>query len=288
MKVTAKRHFIYLFVLLALSVPLIFNYSLTPARMPAAEKLYETIESIDPTKGGIAFVAFDFGPSQKAENGTQGYVMLEHLMRRRIPVALFSYYYQAEPFLTSIPEEIVKKLEAEYPGEKWRYGHDWVNLGYRPGAGMLIQSIPKSKNLAELFGKDARGNNLTHIPLFNNVRTIRDIKLLVEVTGLVGVLDVYIQFFQAGSYQPKFVHGATSITVPATFIYLDSGQLNGLLEGIAGAAWYSELLNRHYPKRVGDSSLAVNTALGIAHLVVIFLIVLGNIVALIAYLRGRK
>ena len=136
----------------------------------------------------------------------------------------------------------------------------------------------------ELFGKDAQGNSLRNVPAFAGVHTIRQIKLLVEVTGLIGALDLYIQFFQAGGYQPVFVHGCTSITIPATAIYLDSGQLRGVLEGIAGAAWYAELLQRAHPARVQDASRAMNTALGIAHLVIILLIAAGNLIAL----RGKN
>lgn len=279
-----QRHAIYIFVLFALGIPLLLGYSSPPARMPAAGKFFQTVENVQVKKGEIVFVALDFGPTTKAENETQATVLIEHLMRRRIPFALFSYYFQAEPFLNSIPESVVKKLEKEFPGETWRYGHDWVNLGYRPGAGMLIQSIPKSKNLVELFKKDARGNSLEHLPAFSRVRTIHDIKLLVEITSLAGVFEVYIQFFQSDNYKPPFLHGVTSINAPGTFIYLDSGQISGLLEGVAGAAWYSNLLSEKYPQRGKDDAQIINTSLGIAHLVLIFLIVLGNVVALL----GRR
>ena len=283
-----QRRLIYIFVLLALSLPLIFEYSSSPARMPAAEAAFKSVEDLKVATGEIAFVALDFGPSTKAENESQALVLIEHLMRKRIPFALFSYYFQAEPFLTSIPEQVVNKLEKEYPDQVWRYGHDWVNLGYRPGAGMLIQAIPKSENLVQLFKKDARGNSLEHIPAFSKVRTIKDIKLLLEITSLTGVFDVYIQYFQAGKYKPPFIHGATSISVPGVFIYLDSGQLNGLLEGISGAAWYSELLSKKYKDRAVDSAQVLNTSLGIAHLVIIFLILLGNVVAFVELYRRRQ
>jgi len=282
-----QRRLIYIFILLALGFPLIFNYSSPPARMPAAEKCYQAIENVEVGEGDIAFVALDFGPNTKAENETQATLLIEHLMRKRIPFALFSYYFQAEPFLNSIPENIAKKLEAEYHDQKWRYGHDWVNLGYRPGAAMLIQALAKHKNLVKLFKKDARGNNLEHLAAFNKVRTIENIKLLAEITSLQGVFDIYIQFFQSNAYKPPFVHGATSITVPSVFIYMDSGQLSGLLEGVAGAAWYSHLLSKNFPNRAVDTAQVLNTSLGIAHLVIIFLILLGNFSAFVAWRLGH-
>jgi hypothetical protein len=103
--------------------------------------------------------------------------------------------------------------------------------------------------------------------------------MLLQLSSLVGTLDSFLQFFQTESYRPQFVHGCTSITIPQAFIYLDSGQLVGLLEGVAGAAWYSKLLSEKYVGREKDSSVLLNTSLGVAHLVIIFFVVLGNLIA---------
>ena len=59
----------------------------------------------------------------------------------------------------------------------------------------------------------------------------------------------------------------------------------GRIGGLAGAAWYSELMRRRYPERPADESLTLNTGLGVAQLVVIAFIVLGNAAGL---LRRRK
>jgi hypothetical protein len=282
------RRIIYLLVLVALSVPLLSHYRVRPARMRSAERVFEVIDGLKVEGPEIAFVALDIGPSTKAENEPQAEVLIEHLMRKRVPLALFSIYYQAEPFLVSIPERVAQRLMKEMPGSRWEYGKDWVNLGYRAGSSALLQGIPKSSNLAELFASDARGTRLSAIPLFSGVRTLDQIKVLVEITGLYGALEGYLQFFQKEGYRPLFVHGCTSIVIPTAFIYLDSEQLAGLLEGIAGAAWYSGLLAQRYPQRVEDSSGMINTALGIAHLVLILLIVAGNGAALWGRYRKRE
>jgi hypothetical protein len=276
------RRIIYAFVVIALAWPLINKYTVRPARMKSAEKLFEVVESTKPTPGQFAFVAFDFGPSTAAENAGQARVVVEHLMRRRIPVVLFTQYLLADPFLKSIPEKIIDNLETEMPGQKWIYGKDWVNLGYRPGAGILVQSISKSKNLAETFLVDAYSTPLKDLPLFSRPTQLKNISLLTQFTGLVGLFDSYVQFFQTADYRPNFGHGCTSITIPEAYIYLDSGQLQGLLEGIAGAAWYSKLLSDKYPVRKPDEAILINTGLGIAHLLLIGLIILGNISGIIS------
>lgn len=271
------RRIIYFVMLIAVSFPLITKLTLTPAPLKSAESLYSVIESLNSKTPGVAFLAMDFGPGTKAENLPQAEVMLEHLMRRRIPVIVFSVTPIAEPFLSTIPEKIALRLMKENPDLTWEYGKDWVNIGFQPGGGLFIQALAKSDDLAASIQKDANGTSLGSLPAFKGVKGFSDIKFLGQVTGLVGVLQAYIQFFQSSTYVPPIGHGCTSITIPESYIYLDSGQLMGLLEGVSGAAWYSELLKSSYPDRAPDSALLMNTALGAAQLTILGLILIGNI-----------
>ncbi|RMD87640.1 MAG: hypothetical protein D6808_01080 [Candidatus Dadabacteria bacterium] len=280
------RRIIYLLVVVALAYPLLEKWSIKPARMASADKFFTIVESLAPDKS-LAFVALDFGPNTKAENSPQAEVVIEHLMRRRIPVILFSQYVLADPFLKSIPLKIKEKLEEEYQGQTWRYGFDWVNLGFRPGGGLIIQSIPKSKSLQEVFKVDANGTPLKELSIFKEDVPIEKISLLAEFTGLVGAFDTYVQFFQKADYRPVFGHGCTSITIPEAYIFLDSGQIKGLLEGIAGAAWYSQRLSQKYPNRGKDDALLINTGLGIAHLLLILLILVGNLGENIGHIKHK-
>lgn len=271
------RRAIYLLMVLSVSIPILTGFSTRPAPMKAGEKLFSIVDHIDTTRPALAFVAMDFGPGTHAENEPQTEVIIEHLMRQRVRFVVFSLVPIAEPFLSAIPERVAKRLMEEQPGKRWEYGQDWVNLGYKPGADLFIQALARSDNLAEFLGKDVLGNELNRLPVFHGIRGFRDIPFLAEFTGLVGTFPIYIQFFQRKDHIPKFGHGCTSITIPEAYIYLDSGQLSGLLEGISGAAWYSELLKEKNPGRAPDSALITNTALGVAQLAIIILVLLGNV-----------
>jgi hypothetical protein len=279
------RRLIYILVALALALPLLQGFTVPPARMVSAEKVFQAVEETQVGENEVAFVALDFGPGTAAESLPQAEVVVEHLMRRRIPIVFFSMYVLAEPFLESVPQRVAERLMKELPSERWEYGKDWVNIGFRSGGYLILQSIPKSENLVELFKKDARGNSLADYPISKNFKKLEQVKLLAEFTGLVGALDTYIQFFQKKEYKPVFVHGCTSIVIPEAFVYLDSGQIKGLLEGIAGAAWYSKLLQNKFSDRVPDRSQVINTGLGVAHLVIIALIAFGNLSVLVAKWR---
>ena len=120
------------------------------------------------------------------------------------------------------------------------------------------------------------------------IKSIENVALLVEITGLVGALDAWLQYFQKDGYRPGVVHGCTSITIPEARIYFASKQLLGLLEGLPGAAWYEQLLDERYPNRGPGSALTSNTGLGFAQLLVFAFIILGNLGYFFARRSGRE
>jgi hypothetical protein len=274
-------------MILAVGLPIVFGISQKPSRLVSAERMYDVVEKVQVQPGEVAMIWLDFGPNTIAENEPQAQVLIEHLFRRRIPVVLLSQYQQAERFLTRIPNEVAKRLEAEMPGQQWRYGEAWVNAGFRPGGAIFIQSMVNAADVSKFLGRDVNGMPISHYPAFSAIGGVERVKLVGEITGLVGVFDNIIQFFQKNEYRPTIVHGCTSITIPEAYIFLDSGQLKGLLEGIAGAAWYSVVLKEHFPNSENKELLVTNTALSAAHIVLILLIVLGNIVPLFQRRRAN-
>lgn len=277
------RRYIYILLFLALALPLIFKVSVEPGRLKTAERAFAAVEALDNTQGKIALLALDYSPSTRAENEAQALVIFEHLLRRRIPVVLFSLVAMGESALKQVPDDVVLRLMQENPTQRWEYGKDWVNLGFKPGGAIFIQGIAGSEDLRSYFGQDAFGNSLSKMPFFKGPVTLKDISLVGEVTGSF-LLPTYIQFLKAGQVSPMIVHGPTSIMIPPAYIYLDSGQLGGLLEGISGAAWYAKKLQERYGGDGENKTLVLNTALGVAQVLILVLIVLGN---LWEWRRGR-
>lgn len=271
------RKLIYIIVILALSFPLLSNFVLPPAEMKTADDAFAIIEGLEKKDDQMVLISFDWGPSTSAENRPQTATVIEHLMRRRIPFAVTTTYQYAVPFLEEVPKQVVERLKKEMPSETWTYGKDWVNFGFQPGGAIMVQSMAKATDLHKVLNTDARGTLLSEIPCMEKIHTIQNFSLLAQLTGLVGTFNTWIQFFQADGYKPKLIHGCTSITIPEAYIYYVSGQISGLFEGVAGAAWYDHLLSKAYPDRIPTEALRVNTSLATGHLVILGLIILGNI-----------
>lgn len=273
------RRVIYLLVVVTLYYPLALNWRLEPAPMKSSSAFFNVVSKLEKDSGKIVLVAIDWEAGTQAENLPQTEVALEHLLRKRIPFALISITPFATPFMEKIPLDIVERLRAELPNEYWSYGKDWVNLGYQPGGMVMIQGIAKSKDLAALLKTDSYATPLKMLPAFAKISSVADVSLLMEFTGLSGAMSTWVQAFQSDEHKVPFVHGCTSITIPEAYNYFSAGQIVGLFEGVAGAAWYEKLLSDRYPERVEGKSNRNNTSLAVAQILIMLLVIIGNAAA---------
>ncbi len=290
---TKERRIVFLLVILCLLPPIVLGMKLPPAPLGTADAVFNYIEE-EPKEnapkenaGAIIVLALDFGPGTAAENRPQAKLMIEHLLRKRIPFALTSIYVLASPFLQELPLEIIKELKEEMPDETWSYGTDWVNFGYLPGGFMEVQSLARSKDWWAHLKTDASGNVLSELPIMQSLKSIKDVRSLVQITGLVGTFSAWLQFFQVKGHIPVMLHGCTSITIPDAYMYYASGQMHGLFEGIAGAAWYEHRLNTVFQDRKIDSAQRINTGTSFAQILVVALVIIGNLTLAIQWIRKR-
>jgi len=277
------RRVVYVLVLIALIVPLLVEKGMQPAKMTTAQMAYDAVEKLPTDTGKMVWIAMDWGPATQAENMPQTSVFMEHLMRRKILFCTYSISFSSEPFMKSVPNEVAnsmnKKNEESGDPHRYEYGKDWVNIGFRPAAVLFVRGLGKTEDVREYLSVDARGTPMTEIPCMKNIKTIEDFIMLAEFTGWVGAFNIWVQFFQTKDYKPIFVHGCTSITIPEAFIYLDSKQIHGLFEGVAGAAYYSKLIKGDEFDPVNNPDLATKfmMSLSMAHILIFFFILVGNI-----------
>lgn len=285
-----ERWLVFALVSIFILFPILTGVRLKPAPMETSKALFSQIESLKPEDGKVVLISLDWGTGTLAENKPQSKLVIEHLFRKKIPFALVTLYPLASPFLDKLPQEVLQDLKKELPDQSWEYGRDWVNLGYLPNGALQLQSLVKSKNWSsdKNFKIDANNIPTSQIPLMSKFRSIKDVSVLVEITGLQGMFSTWLQFFQTEEYTPVFLHGCTSITIPEAFIFYSSGQLKGFFEGIAGAAHYENLLADMNPNRDIDFAKLLNTGNSFAQILVIILIMVGNIMLFISKKKEAK
>ncbi|MFA0783101.1 hypothetical protein [Fervidibacter sacchari] len=263
------RRIIYLCVAVAIASPFIIQIRLPVIPTMPVQKFYEAVEKVP--KGKVVLIAADFDTGTEGENGPQVQAVLEHLMRRRIPFIIMGTAIQGPELVQSYAERLAKKYG-------YRYGVDFVNLGYLPGGQLALERFCRS--IWQTKPIDYKQRPLTELPLMRKVRTAKDIGLVAEFTGS-GVLSWYIQTFW-GQFKVPLAQGCTGIIGPEQFPYLDTGQLSGLMVGLKGAAEYEALLN---VKREGFRRMMPQS---LGHLAALLLIFLGNLGMWLARKRTQK
>src|SRR5437867_3739768 len=121
------------------------------------------------------------------------------------------------------------------------------------------------------FPRDCRGHDAHGLPVMRRVRGYTSFPLLVNISSGYPGTKEWVQQVQARFHLPM-VAGVTAVSAPEYYPYLQSGQLRGMLGGMAGAA--------EYEKARGERGSATRgmDAQSLGHLLVAFCIVLGNVV----------
>jgi hypothetical protein len=97
--------------------------------------------------------------------------------------------------------------------------------------------------LLAAFPRDYHGTPIDSLPLMKEVRNYASFPLFINLSvGYPGTKE-YVQYAQT-RFNITMISGAGAVSVPEFSAYLQSGQLKGLLMGIAGGAEYEQLIDR--------------------------------------------
>ncbi|HOF89069.1 MAG TPA: hypothetical protein PLZ36_13350 [Armatimonadota bacterium] len=280
------RRWIYLVLLIGLVTTLYVGWPVKPEVIPYVQNLYDAVEAAPAAEQDrkLILVGCTFSASTMPENGNQLRALLRHLMLRGKRFAIIAI---AEPQGAQFGADIAGKLAAEYGYE---YGRDWISLGYKPGTLAFFTAFVN--NIPGNVPKDGlRGEAITGYPIMAGIRTIKDISLVIEDTSTASILS-WITYVQ-GKYRVKLGYTCTGVMVAEAIPFLDSGQLVGMLPGMKGAADYEKLVDeleaealrtgeKQAPYDPSTMPLMKNSARrlmftqGVAHIIIIAFIVLGN------------
>ena len=278
------RRWIFLFVVLAVMVPILVPLGLPVTTTGPTRSAFEYIESLEP--GDVVWLSFDYGPSSAPENDPMAEGFLRHCFEKDLRVVVCALYPLGGLSLANSSVSIVAK---EFPEKK--YGTDFVNLGYKDGPEAVMRRL--GENIADAFPRDVNGQPIAGMPIFEQVHTLKQVRLVFTVAkGLIGEYWITLANAQFGT---PVIIGPTAVSAPKYYPFLNSGQLKGMLGGMKGAAEYEQLLSRKYPElsrfyrstRLFTGTKGMDAQTGI-HAVIIVFIFLGNAAFLIARRRERR
>jgi len=265
------RRWIFLAIGLLVVVPLLTGFHIAPV-LPGsrARGFYDAIEKLPP--GSTVLLAGDYDPGTIAENYPMHLAAVRHLMSRNIKIVSVELYPRGPP----LADRVLHIAGEEYHKQE---RIDYVNLGFKSGNEAVMSQMGSS--IPVTFPADRSGMPVSRIPVMKGIENFGQIALLVSISaGYPGTKEWVQQV--VSRYHVPMIAGVTAVSAPEYYPYLQAGQLQGLLGGMAGAAEY-EVLVKH-------EALATRgmDAQSLAHIFIALMILLGNLAALPQRSSGGK
>ncbi len=260
------RRAIFLVMGFAVLVPLLYPIGLPLRVSPPVVAYYDMIEKIPP--GSVVLLSGDYDPSSMAELQPMTLATLDHLFRRNIKVVSMQLWPGGPPIVDRALQTMAEKHGKTY-------GVDYVNLGFKEGQIITMVALGSS-GFQALFPLDFHGTPVSQLPLMSRVRDYSGLAAIITISAGFPGSKEWVQQVQS-RFKKVLGTGTTAVQAAELYPYLGSGQISGMLGGMAGAAEYEKQID------VKGAATAGMDAMSVAHMLVIVSIVLGNI----AYL-GRR
>jgi hypothetical protein len=255
------RRFIYVIILIAVSIPLLRPMGLPLSLSSETKLFYDYVNSLGP--GAPVVLAFDLQPGALPELYPQMLAILQHLKVRQTRIICVAFMAEGAMIAQNALSDAFGSTSTNP-----NYGKTFVNLGYIAGAETGIAAF--AKNVKGAAPQDYYGKPTAGMEVLSGVDTAKDFSLVIEFAyGTPGIPEMMRQM--QSPYGVKIAAAATALIATQVMPYLKTGQVVGMLTGLRGAAEYENLIGKP------GSAVAGMDAQSVSHVVIIIAIFLGNI-----------
>lgn len=259
------RRWLFLVMGLLVFFPLLFPIGLPIEPTRPSRQFAEAIAGLP--DGARVLMSCDYDPSGKPELVPMTKTALRQLWRKHCTVIVTVLWPGGAGLVDQTIEETANELRAR--GVSLVDGTDYVNLGYKAGNEAVM--VLMGQGIKNAFPEDQHRRATRTLPILHDVGNYSSFTMLVNISGGYPGTKEWVQQVNSRFHLPM-VSGCTAVSAPEYFPYLQSGQLRGLLGGMAGAAEYERLEGESGPATRGMD------AQSLAHVFIALCIVMGNVV----------
>lgn len=259
------RRWLFVIMGLLVLVPLVRPIGLPLKATTPSIKFHAEIEAVP--NGSTILMACDFDPGGKPELVPMTKTALRHLFDKKCKVVITCLWTGGSGLVSQTINEVVAEYTAK--GVRLVDGTDYVFLGYKAGNEAVM--VLMGQGITNAYPRDNRGRDTATMPIMQRVRDYSSFPLLVNISAGYPGTKEWVQQVNSRFHLPM-VSGCTAVSAPEYYPYLQSGQLRGLLGGMAGAAEYETLR-----KEKGTATQGMD-AQALAHAFVAVCILMGNVV----------
>jgi len=253
------RRIIFLVIGLCTLLPLLYPVGL-PVRISSEVRgVYDHIESMP--ERSVFLLSLDFDPASKPELHPQAIALLRHAFRKNLRVVAMTLWVAGTGMADQLLTQVAKEMGREN-------GKDYAFLGWSPGGTAVI--INMGQNLYSTFPSDYGGKPTKGLPVLEGVQSLKDVNYMVSLAaGNPGVEAWYV--FGKDKYKFELGGGCTGVMAPGLYPLLRSGQINGLIGGLRGAAEYESLIGQK------GKAVAGMDAQSATHVAIVVLVIICNL-----------
>jgi hypothetical protein len=224
------RRVIFLVIGLCTLLPLLYPVGLPIRISPEVRSIYDYMESLP--ERSVFLLSVDFDPASKPELHPQAIALLRHAFRKNLRVIVMTLWVTG----TGMADQLLKQVAAEMGKDD---GKDYVFLGWSPGGSAVI--INMGQDLYTAFPSDYGGRATKGLLVLDGVNSLKDVMYAISLgAGNPGVEAWYV--YGKDKYKFELGGGCTGVIAPGLYPLLRSGQINGLIGGLRGAAEYESLI----------------------------------------------
>jgi hypothetical protein len=267
------RRWIFLAMALAVAAPILLQIGSDETPSPPTKRLFDKVEELP--EGSHILLPLDFDPNSSAELTPMALAFTRHCCLRHHKLYFLTLWGTGLPMIDATIKTVVQG-EFGAGNHPYKYGTDYVNLGYFPGEAVAINQL--SSDIRKARSQDVLGTSLDSLPIMNDVRSVKDMQLIINGSGGFPGAKEWVQY-AATPLDIPLAAGCTGVQSTQMFPYYPD-QLLGLVAGIRGANEYETMLAAKYPDPYAQYSKRPASLRGgpqrWGHRVMIALIVLGN------------
>lgn len=265
------RRIVFLFIFVGVASAMLFRLPLPITPRPDVVSVYEGIDAVKGRPGGTVLLSFDYGPGSEPELQPTAINIMRQCFQNNVRVVGMALWPDAVGLARAAFDSASRACGKEYK-------KDWTFLGYKPGMETLI--INMGQDFKSAFGQDYLGTDTNEMEVTRDITKLGDFDYVVTLAAGRTIDGVWITY-AVDRYSVKLGGAVTAVMSPDMFPYLQSRQLKGLVSGLAGAAEYEKLVN------VSGSATRGMQPQSVAHAIIIFFILIGNVMYFLQRRRDR-
>jgi hypothetical protein len=276
------RRIIFLVMAVVIFIPIKFPFGLRVKPYKPSRQLFDYMEEVVPEGNNVILVSGDQDPQTEPELQPMNVAIVRHAFHRRIRVLALSLY----PISLGLTEFALTQVAGEFNSratcreDSIIYGRDYVLLGWKPPP--AIPLIGMARSIRGVYKYDNYGNEVDSLEVMKGVDNYSQLDLVFAISG--GTTPIwYLVYGQSVSGVPVAA-GVTSVSVADYYIYLQSGQFCGLLEGMKGAAEYERMVEERYGDTSRQKATEGMSSQTTSHLAIMFFVILANV----GYFASRR